>query len=190
MIDIPEWLEGHLKEIECPNCGRVLQKAAISGIGVKEYTDKKKKNNRDNKFLFIEHTCQSCGKTYGFDVALCDVKDFVVSMIEKYNGKMDGTKKSEFSYNKDDVDEDDEYLEEDREEFKDDIFPKVDEKNEIKKAPKKIEAVKKSPVAGITDSDVAYAKKIINECNTYDDLLKVMGITSEDMARYNGHEQK
>jgi hypothetical protein len=37
---------------------------------------------------------------------------------------------------------------------------------------------------------VAYAKKIINECNTYDDLLKVMGITSEDMARYNGHEQK
>ena len=89
MIDLPQWLEDKIKEIgmECPNCGKNIKLESIVAIGVKEYDeskDKKKKKENRTPYLVIEHTCSYCHKTYGFDIAECKVKDFVVDMADKY----------------------------------------------------------------------------------------------------------
>ena len=87
MIDLPQWLEDRIEEMECPNCSKNIQLKSIVGVGIKEYeVDKgkgKKKKNRTS-YLVIEHTCSYCHKTYGFDIATCDVKEFVFDMIERY----------------------------------------------------------------------------------------------------------
>ena len=80
MIDLPQWLENKVTEIECPNCGRNIQLETIVGIGIKEHKEGSKKQS----YLFIEHTCGYCSKTYGFDLTTYDVKEFVFDMIEKY----------------------------------------------------------------------------------------------------------
>jgi len=87
MIDLPQWLEDKIQEIgmECPNCGKNIKLESIVAIGVKEYDESKDKKKKDRiPYLVMEHTCEYCHKTYGFDITECDVKKFVFEMMEKY----------------------------------------------------------------------------------------------------------
>ena len=98
MIDLPQWLEDKIREVgmECPNCGKNIELDSIVGIGVKEYDESKDKKNKDRiPYLVMEHTCGYCHKTYGFDITVCDVKEFVFDMIEKY-GLVSNDQDSEF----------------------------------------------------------------------------------------------
>ena len=92
MIDLPQWLEDRIEEMECPNCSKNIQLKSIVGVGIKEYEadeGKGKKKGRTS-YLVIEHTCSYCHKTYGFDITMCDVKEFVFDMMERY-GLIDST---------------------------------------------------------------------------------------------------
>jgi len=80
MIDLPQWLENKINEIECPNCGRNIGPETVVGVGIREQEE----DGKNNSYLVIENTCNYCGKTYGFDVTNCNVREFVFDMIEKY----------------------------------------------------------------------------------------------------------
>ena len=97
MIDLPQWLEDRIEEMECPNCSRNIQLKSIIGIGIKEYDNKKNKKKDRVSYLVIEHTCEYCHKTYGFDISICDVKEFVFDMMEKYGLINDGCDQTETS---------------------------------------------------------------------------------------------
>ena len=83
MIDLPQWLETHISDIECPNCGKSLKSETVTAVGIKEYKEGKNKKKKTS-YLTIEHTCDYCGKSYGFDITQCDVKEYICDMIEKY----------------------------------------------------------------------------------------------------------
>jgi len=153
MIDLPQWLETHISEIECPNCGKSLKRETITAVGIKEYQEGKKKKKKTS-YLVIEHACDYCGKSYGFDISPCDVKEYICDMIEKYG-----------------LDENDENDKNDE----NDIIPnlsnvKTNENTDIK--------------SGISQKEVDCFNLITKDVLTWAEIMKGVGISKDDIERY------
>lgn len=156
MIDLPQWLETHISDIECPNCGKNLKRETITAVGIKEYQEDKKKKKRVS-YLTIEHTCDYCGKSYGFDITQCGVKEYVFDMIDKYG----------FEHTKE---------EEEAEETEEDNII-IDLSN--------IKTNKETNLkSGISQSEVDCFRLITRDVTTWEAIMKSVGISREDIERY------
>jgi len=163
MIDLPQWLEDKIKEIgmECPNCGKNIRLESIVAIGVKEYEDEDEKEKKDrNSYLVMEHTCDYCHKTYGFDITECDVKKFVLDMLQKYGALSSDEDALEF------------------------IEEKQEKQDNIK------ESVKKNIKSGISQKEVDNFNNMMKDCKSWADIMEKAGISSEDMERYTKDSAK
>ena len=81
-MKLPKWISKHIRKLECPGCSKHLDPNVVRTIGIREYKDREPET-----FLFIEYTCKYCKKNYGFDIAICNLKNFVFDMVDQYKGK-------------------------------------------------------------------------------------------------------
>ena len=168
MIDLPQWLENRIEEMECPKCSKNIELKSIIGIGIKEYdeeVDNKRKGKKKGKervsYLVIEHKCAYCNSVYGFDLTLCDVKEFVFDMLDKY-GLINGEDVEHVE------DEDVEHVEEL------DVSRKIS-KNKNKNKNKKI---------GISQKEIDNFTNMMKDCKSWTDIMDRVGISREDRERY------
>jgi hypothetical protein len=173
MIDIPEWLEKHVAKVICPDCGKPINRKAISGIGIKEY----KKKNGVEKYIFVEHTCIHCKKTYALDICHCDVKDFVFSMMEKYTGGKGAATEDELD---DIISDNNSYDHKEigkRDRHDDGVGYDSEEDDRIKSNASQVH------VPGMTDKEAQEAKESIEASESDKEMLLRIGIIEDDLKK-------
>lgn len=158
MFEVPNWLQRKFKDerFSCPSCGVIFNASGVISVGIRN-VDHKKGGNRT--MLWVEYLCKKCGQKVGYeicDMSLQKLSDCILS--EDIASSIDAF---------DAIDES--------------ILEECDSKQQKFNKPKKSQKKKTIVKSRITQTEVKQMKKILNESETFDQFLDMIGEESTDL---------
>ena len=159
MNNLPQWIKKILKEekLTCGKCGRVFEPQELLSVGIQ-----KSSKNASKEVLALSIFCKPCDEMTIFEIQEMTLLDLSFDVLSEQSEKQIENAKKEL-----------------------DEEMGIVSKSKPEPKPKPRSSISKKPRSKITLKEIRDTVKFLNEIDTHDDLLLAMGMSLEEIEKYN-----